>query len=100
MDFTPTYPYGWTADDVTARPIAAILEHTYGNCPCESPTVCLQNIAAIGEPIAEPEQEPEPPKKRVITGGGRCPHCGGPTTYTRQNDGRGCMKCELSGKKS
>ena len=48
-EFEVSFPYGWNAPEVDADPIQAILEHTYGNCPCSDSDECLRNIAAIGE---------------------------------------------------
>lgn len=51
-------------------------------------------ITVLYERMRDLQREQEPQPKHVQTSGGICPHCGGFTTYTRQNDGRGCMKCE------
>ena len=44
-------PWGWTQDDVDREPLKAVLEHTYGNCPCDTPEKCLCAIAALVEPL-------------------------------------------------
>lgn len=54
----------------------------------------------IAEALGEDEPVVEIPAKTQIIKGGVCPYCDGPTTYTRQNDGRGCLKCETERKKS
>jgi hypothetical protein len=52
-EFEPSNPWGWSDAEISAKPMQAILEHAYGNCPCENSDECLRNIAAIGEKVEQ-----------------------------------------------